>query len=176
MRTGLLIIWSLCLGIISSAQLYSTQAGKIIVNGKFKVANVTAVSNHLHIQMNYDRSEIYMQVVIPSLISDNDSLNFLLQKSGGVDVHFSGKMNINYVRTKSHPKQKFSITGILAINGKSRPFSFNAILEHFPIGNVSCNFNASFIINLNEFGVGTKPGENMVNVNFNQLVFKRPGD
>ena len=176
MRTGLLIIWSLCFGITSTAQLYTTQSGKILVNGKYNDENVAAISNHLHIKVNYDRSELYMHLEISTLVSGNDSLNRLLQKLAGADMHFSGKMNINYVQTKSHSKQNFSTTGVLSINGVSIPFSFSSVLEHFPRGNVSCNFNALFTINLNEFGVGTKPGENMVNVNFNQLVFKRPGD
>ena len=176
MRTGLIIIWVLCLGITSTAQLYSTQAGKILVNGKYKGVNVAAVSNHLHIQLNYDKAEFYMHLEISTLVSDNDSLNRLLQKLAGTDMHFTGKMNINYVQTKSHPKQNFSTTGVLSINGVSRPFSFSSVLEQFIRGNVSCNFNASFTVNLNEFAVGTKPGENTVNVNFNQLVFKRPSD
>lgn len=176
MRKGLLIIWSLCFGITSTAQLYTTQSGKILVNGKYNDENVAAISNQLHIQVNYDRSELYMYLEISTLVSGNDSLNRLLQKFAGADMHFSGRMNINYVQTKSHPKQNFSTTGVLSINGVSRPFSFSSILEHFPRGNVSCNFNALFTINLNEFGVVTKPGENMVKVNFNQLVFKRPGD
>ena len=176
MRTGLIIIWVLCLGITSTAQLYSTQAGKILVNGKYKGVNVAAVSNHLHILINYDRGEFYMHLEISTLMSDNDSLNLLLQKLAGSDMHFTGKMNINYVSTKSHPKQKFSTIGMLSINGISRPFSFLSVLEHFPRGNISCNFNASFTVNLNEFTVGTSPGESMVNVLFNQLVFKRPGE
>ena len=132
MRSGLIIIWVLCLGITSTAQLYSTQAGKILVNGKYKGVNVAAVSNHLHIQLNYDNAEFYMHLEISTLVSDNDSLNRLLQKLAGTDMHFSGKMNINYVQTKSHPKQNFSTTGVLSINRVSRPFSFSSVLEHFP--------------------------------------------
>ena len=176
MRKGLLIIWSLCFGITSTAQLYSTQSGKILVNGKYKGVGVAAVSNHLHLKVNYDNAEFYMHLEISTLVSGNDYLNRLLQKSVGTDMHFSGKMNINYVQTKSHPKQNFSTTGVLSINGVSRSFIFSSVLEHFPRGNVSCNFNASFIINLNEFGIMTEPGENIVSVKFNQLVLKRPGE
>lgn len=74
MRTGLMVIWSLCMGITSAAQLYSTQAGKILVTGKYKGVNVAAVSNHVHLQVNYDRSEIYLRLVIPTLISQTKIL------------------------------------------------------------------------------------------------------
>lgn len=45
MRTGLMVIWLLSVGITSAAQLYSTQSGKILVSGKYNGAAVAAVSN-----------------------------------------------------------------------------------------------------------------------------------
>lgn len=176
MRTGLMVIWLLSVGITSAAQLYSTQSGKILVSGKYNGAAVTAVSNHLHMQLNYDKAEMHMRLVIPTMMTDNDSLNMLLQKFAGSDAHFTGKMNINYVQTKSHPKQKFLTNGTLTINGISKAFSFTSALEHFPRGSVSCNLSAEFVINLNEFGVITQPGENKIAIRFTQLILNKPGE
>ncbi len=97
MRTGLMVIWLLSVGITSAAQLYSTQSGKILVRGKYNGATVAAVSNHLHMQLNYGKAEMYIRLVIPTMMTDNDSLNMLLQKLAGSDAHFAGKMNINFV-------------------------------------------------------------------------------
>jgi len=176
MRTGLMVIWLLCMGITSAAQLYSTQSGKILVRGKYNGAAVAAVSNHLHMQVSYDKAEMHMRLVIPTIMTDNDSLNMLLQKLAGSDAHFTGKMNISYVQTKSHPKQKFLTNGTLTINGKAKAFSFTSVLEHFPRGSVSCNLSAEFVINLDEFGISTQADENRIVIRFTQLILKKPGE
>ena len=176
MRTGLMVIWLLCMGITSAAQLYSTQSGKILVSGKYNGATIAAVSNHLHMQVSYDKAEMHMRLVIPTIMTDNDSLNMFLQKLTESEAHFSGKMNINYVQTKSHPKQKFLTNGTLTINGKAKVFSFTSVLEHFPRSSVTCNLSAEFILNLNEFGIITRADENIVAIQFTQLILKKPGE
>lgn len=176
MRTGIMVIWLVCVGLSLAAQLYSTQSGKILVSGKYNGAGVAAVSNSLQMQINYDRAEMQMRLVIPTILSDNDSLNLLLQKLSESEAHFTGKMNINYVQTKSHANQKFKTDGTLTINGMSRAFSFFSLLKHFPRGNVSCDFSAAFIIDLNDFGIITEPGENRIAIRFTQLIVKKPGE
>ena len=177
MRTGLMVIWLLSMGITSAAQVYQTQAGTILASGRYKGANGTAVSNHLFMHLNYDRAEMHLRLVIPTLLTENDSLNELLQKLAGEEFIFSGKMNIAFVQTKSHPKQKFTTHGMLFLNGINKPFSFSSILEHFPRGNSSCILSGEFIIDLKQFNIENLfPGEEKVTVKFNQLVLKRPGD
>ena len=177
MRTGLMMIWLLSMGITSAAQLYQTQSGIVQVNGRYKGASVIAVSNHLFIHLNYDRAEMHLRLVIPSLFTKNDSLNELLQSMVGRELVFTGKMNIAFVQTKSHPKQKFVTQGMLFLNGINKPFAFNSVLEHFPRGSASCILSGEFVINLEEFNVANLlPGEEKVTVKFNQLVLKKPGE
>ena len=181
MRSGLMTIWVMCflvIGISSAAQVYQTQAGTILASGKYNGAGVTVVSNHLFMHLNYDRAEMHLRLMIPSLTSTNDSLNeFLQKKIEGEELAFNGKMNIVFVQTKSHPKQKFITQGQLFLNGVSRPFSFNSVLEHFPRGNASCILSGEFVINLNEFNIGNlPPGEEKVTIKFNQILLKKPGE
>lgn len=176
MRSGLMIIWLLSMGISSTAQLYSTLSGKILAIGKYNGAAVTAVSDHLHMLVNYDKAEMHMRLVIPTIVTDNDSLNMLLQKLAGTEAYFSGKMNINYVQTKSHPKQKFLTNGKLTIKGIAKAFSFTSVLEHFPRSSISCNLSAEFVINLNDFGIHSQPGENKIAIRFTQLILKKSGE
>ena len=173
MKKGLVAIWLLCVGITSAAQVYQTRAGTIRASGRYNGANVTAVSNHLHMQINYDRAEMQMRLVIPTIMADNDSLNVLLQKLAGNEAHFTGKMNISFVQTKSHPKQKFLTSGIMMINGTAKSFSFTSTLEHYPRGSVSCVLSGEFVLNLIDFGIVTNPEENKIKVSFNQLILKR---
>jgi hypothetical protein len=180
MRLGLmaiLVIWFLISGISSAAQVYQTKSGTILASGRYRGAGVTAVSNHLFMHLNYDKAEMHLRLVIPTIITENDSLNMLLQKLAGQELVFSGKMNIAFVQTKSHPKQKFSTQGTLFLNGVNQSFSFNSVLEHFPRGNTSCILSGDFVIDLQLFKVqNLLPGEEKINVKFNQLVLKRPGE
>ena len=177
MKKGLVAIWLLCMGVSSAAQVYQTQAGNLLASGRYNGAGIAGVSNHLYMHLNYDRAEMHFRLMVSSFITKNDSLNNLLQKMVGQELVFSGKMNIAFVQTKSHPKQSFSTQGMLSLNGVSRPFSFNSVLEHFPSGNTSCILSGEFVINLNEFNVGgILPGEEKVIVKFNQLVLKKPGE
>ena len=173
MKKGLVAIWLLCVGITSAAQVYQTKAGTIRASGRYRDANVTAVSNHLHMQINYDRAEMKLRLVIPTIMTDNDSLNVLLQKLAGNEAHFTGKMNIRYLQTKSHPKQKFSTTGIMTINGIAKAFSFTSTLEHYPRGSVTCILSGEFVLNLTDFGFVTRPEEDKMKVSFSQLILKR---
>lgn len=180
MRLGLMAIsvtWFLVTGNSSAAQVYQTSSGTILASGKFRGTDLTAVSNHLFIHLNYDRAEIHLRLVIPTIKTENDSLNVLLQKLVGQELIFSGKMNIAFVQTKSHPKQKFLTQGMLILNGVSRSFSFSSVLEHFPRGRASCILTGDFVIDLKLFNVQyLLPGEEKVNLKFNQLVLKRLGE
>ena len=177
MKKEFVIIWLLCLGIASAAQVYQTQAGTILANGRYKGASVAAVSNHLLMHLNYDKAEMHLRLVIPTLFTKSDSLNELLNKLAGQELAFTGKMNIAFVQTKSHPKQKFTTQGTLFLNGIGRPFSVSSVLEHFPRGNASCILSGEFIIDLKQFNIkNLLPGEEKVTVKFNQLVLKKPGE
>ena len=163
--------------ITSAAQVYQTQAGTIQVSGRYKGASAVAVSNHLLMQLNYESAVIHLRLMIPSLFTENDSLNKLLQKLEGEELIFNGKMNIAFIQTKSHPKQKFTTQGMLFINGISKPFSFSSVLEHFPRANTSCILSGEFILDLKQFNINNlPPGEEKIKVKFSQLVLKKLGE
>lgn len=180
MRSALMaicVLWFLVRGFSSAAQVYQTQTGTILASGRYKGAGVVAVSIHLFMHLNYDKAEMHLRLVIPTLFTKNDSLNELLQKLAGQEFAFNGKMNIAFVQTKSHPKQTFATQGQVFLNGVSRPFSFNSVLEHFPRGNASCILSGEFIVDLKKFNIDNLLlGEEKVTVKFNQLVLKRPGE
>lgn len=171
------VLWFVVKGTSSAAQVYQTQAGTIQASGRYTGAGVTAVSNHLFMHLNYDKAEMHLRLMIPSFISSNDSLNELIQKMAVQELVFSGKMNITYVQTKSHPSQKFSTQGMLSLNGVSRPLAINSVLVHFPRGRASCILSGDFVVDLAQFNIANLlPGEEKVTVRFNQLVLKKPGE
>ena len=101
----------------------------------------------------------------------------MLHKLLGQELAFEGKMNIAFIQTKSHPRQKFATQGLLFLNGITRPYSFSSVLEHFPRANTSCILSGEFIIDLKQFNIkNLPPGEEKITVKFNQLVLKKSGD
>ncbi len=177
MRTGLLMIWLIGMGISSAAQLYQTQSGIVQVNGTHMGAKVLATSNHLFIHLNYNKAHMQLRLEVSTLITENDSLNELLRTLSGHVLAFDGKMNIAFIQTKSHPIQKFTTQGMLFFNGTGRPFSFNSLLEHFPRGNATCILSGEFMIDLKQFKIkNLLPGEDKVRIKFSQLVLKKPGE
>ena len=177
MRTGLMVIWFLGIGITSAAQVYQTQLGTIMATGMYKSVIVSAVSNQLLINLNYENARMRLRVMISSFVTENDSLNEMLHKLLGQELAFEGKMNIAFIQTKSHPRQKFATQGLLFLNGITRPYSFSSVLEHFPRANTSCILSGEFIIDLKQFKIkNLPPGEEKITVKFNQLVLKKSGD
>ena len=177
MRTGLIVIWFLGIGITSAAQVYQTQLGTIMATGMYKGTSVAAVSNHLFMHLNYENAQLHLRLMIPTFVTENDSLNEILHKLLGQELAFEGKMNIAFIQTKSHPRQKFATQGLLFLNGITRPYSFSSVLEHFPRANTSCILSGEFIIDLKQFNIkNLPPGEEKITVKFNQLVLKKSGD
>lgn len=177
MKKYLALIWLISLAVTSTAQFYQTQAGTIQAMGKYKGVGISAVSNYLYMYLNYEKAEIHLRVAVPTILTESDTLNQLLLTLTGQEIAFDGKMNVAFVQTKSHPKQNITVQGTLLLNGRSRAFSFNLVLEHLSRGNASCMLSGEFLIDMQQFNINTlAPGEEKVAVKFNQVVLKKSGE
>lgn len=172
----IITIWVLGMSLTSAAQLYSTRSGTLQLSGKKSGVAFTVRTNHLQVLVNYDKAEITMMLPLTTVAADNDSTVAMVKNLLVSDIHFTGKMNITQVQTNSHPKQKFLISGTLTVNSISRQFSFSAQLEHFPRGGISCNLSGKLEIDLTDFAIESRPGEQKVLLQFNQLILSRPGE
>ncbi len=153
---------------------YQTETGFIQLAGRFNNENVLAESKHLHLLLNYDNAQFQMQLAIPTILSGSDSLNAYLKKpSNDSLILFSGKMDIDYVQTKNHPKQQFKVQGIMKLNKKERPFQFTGTLEHLNGSQASCQLSGNFTLSLRDFGINTNKDESLVNVRFNEIIINR---
>lgn len=176
MKKFILFVSFLIASCFSSAQLYQTKTGLITISGLYKGNAVVAESRQLHMNLNYDKAEISMHVAVPFLVTENDTLNKLLQKMAGIELSFHGIMNGNHVHTKPHPKLQQQVSGTVTVNKVTRPFKYAATLEHFPSGNISCVLSGSFKLNLLDFGIATLPGENNVAIQFRELLLKKANE
>lgn len=161
---------------ITAQQLYQTQNGTVTLTGKFKSADVMAESKSLHMLINYDKATLQMHLPLTSFVTTNQTLSTVVQNLVGQQAQFTGKMDIRFVQTNAHPKQKFKVQGTLSINGITKSFQFTAQLEYFPRGNATCILSGNLSINLDDFKVVTEPGEHLINARFNQVVLKRVGE
>ncbi|HXL58033.1 MAG TPA: hypothetical protein VN958_17345 [Chitinophagaceae bacterium] len=110
--------------------IFKTVSAKVLLPGLYDSSSVGAESHGMYIIINYDRARIDMKMNLRSIVTTNDTLNIQIQNSPEQEFHFTGKMKLDYVRTKTHPTQKFPVDGMLTVNGISHPLSFNAILYH----------------------------------------------
>lgn len=161
---------------LADAQLYQTKAGLITVSGVYKGNAAIVESRQLHMNINYERAEMVMHVVLPLLFAGNDSLNRILERMAGSELSFHGTFNSNHIHIKPHQKLQLQIAGTVTMNKFSRPFSYAVTLEHFPNGNISCVLSGNFNLNLLDFGIPTLPGENIIVVRFRELLLKKTND
>lgn len=160
----------------ASSQIYQTRDGIITISGKYRGASLIAESGQLHMNLNYDRGEMTMHVAVPLLITENDSLNYILRKMEGSELLFRGTLSNSHLHTKPHQRFKQQVSGGVTINNVTRPFKFLTVLEHFPSGDINCVLTGNFVLNLPDFGIPVLPGENKISISFKELILKKLRD
>lgn len=158
------------------AQVFKAVPAKVYVTGEIDSGTIGGESHGMYIILNYDRALIDVKMHLHSIITTDDRLNYQIQNSPDQLFHFSGKMKLDYVRTKTHPTQRFGIDGMLAINGIAHPESFNAVLFHIAnSGEAACKLSGKIIVDVRKYIHNTSfPGLNKkVVINFSQIVLKK---
>lgn len=161
------------------AQVFRTSSAKVSLSGLYDSTAVDGESRSMYINLNYDRAQTDMKMNLRSILTTNDTLNSQIQNSPDQLFHFTGKMKLDYVRTKSHPTQKFRVDGMLTVNNISHPLSFNAVLYHIAnSGDAACKLSGQMLIDISKYfpGASFNRFDNKVLLSFSQIVLKRPGE
>lgn len=161
------------------AQIFKTVSAKVSLSGLYDSISVGGESHQMFILISYDKAQMDMKMNLRSILTTNDSINQQIQSSPDQVFHFTGKMKLDYVRTKTHPTQKFRVDGTLTINNISYPFSFNAVLYHIAnSGDAACKLSAQMLIDISKYfpDVSFNHVDNKVVLSFSQIVLKRPGE
>jgi hypothetical protein len=172
----LVLVFGLTISVYSQAEVYSTTNGKVkistVVNGKV----ITATSNNLIVSLDYRTAMFEIKLDLSSLKTNIDSLNTLFSKYRSVLIESKGKMGINYIDTKAHPKQNFKAGLTLNKPLKTSEILGSGSLTH--IGGIySCILNLNFQINLNSLAIELPfKGANKINVQILQTILKRESD
>ncbi len=120
-----------------------------------------------------------MKMNLRSILTTNDALNYQIQNSPEQIFHFTGKMKLDYVRTKTHPTQKFPVNGMLTINDISHPLSFNAVLYHIAnSGDAACKLSGQMIIDINKYILNQSLNrlDKNIALSFSEIVLRKPGE
>lgn len=161
------------------AQVFKTVAAKVSLSALYDSIHVDAESHQMYILLNYDRAQMDMKMSLHSIITTIDTLNNQIQNSPEQVFHFTGKMKLDYVRTKTHPTQKFPVDGVLTINNISHPLSFNAVLYHIAnSGDAACKLSGQMNIDLSKYfpDVSFNHFQSKVVLSFSQIVLQKPGE
>lgn len=161
------------------AQVFKTVSAKVSLSGLYDSISIGGESHGMYIILNYDRALMDMKMSLRSIITTNDTLNFQIQNSPEKIFHFTGKMKLDYVRTKTHPTQKFRVDGMLTLNNISHPLTFNAALYHIAnSGDAACKLSGQIVIDISKYFADASFNrfDNKVVLSFSQIVLKRPGE
>lgn len=159
------------------AQVFKTVAAKVSLAGLYDSMPVGAESHGMYILINYDRAQIDMKMNLRSILTTSDTLNSRIRHSADQVFHFSGKMKLDYVRTKTHPTQKFPVDGILTVNGISHPLSFTAVLYHIAnSGEAACKLSGQIMIDMTKYAPGLNRFNKNIVLSFTEIVLRKPGE
>ncbi len=122
---------------------YTTSNGLIVFTATIDDQPVIYASDELQVTLNYQTAEIEFELDKNNLRADN---GFILQLFKPRVLRFNGKLGIDYIRTESHPVQKFLVEGTLSSSSNDQfDIHGQGTLSHLysQSGN-SCLLNLSF--------------------------------
>jgi len=156
-------------------QILGARDGHIQVWGKHRDTSLVAESHDLKMKLNYETAEVEFRVAMKTFTGNCDSFNTLARARPELELVFQGKMDLPFVSTQDHPLQTFKIEGLLNLNGKERPVTFDATLRHLFAGTVACQLSANFSFLLSDFnpGLPQQGFDDRVQVKLNETLMKR---
>lgn len=161
------------------AQIFKTVFAKVLLSGLYDSVPVGGESHQMYILINYDKAQMDMKMNLRSIVTSDDTLTRQIQNYPVAEFHFAGKMKLDYVRTKTHPTQKFRVDGMLTINEITHPFSFMATLYHISnSGDIACKLSGQMMIDISKYipeATFNHFDKNVI-LSFTQIVMKRYGE
>jgi hypothetical protein len=91
---------------------------------------------------------------------------------------YEGKLGVEYIMTKKHPKQQFDVSGTLSCAHNEKDIRGSGRLEHIEAELYSCVLTMSFEMSLSETNLEIQlPGlEDPFRISIMQIVLKRDTD
>ncbi len=158
-----------------SQNYYQLTNGPVRVSAIYHDSLIIAEINQLYFLFIYETNEVYFELPVSSLISNNDTVNMMLQRDKTSEVIFKGKIITEYDITKDHNPLEVNIEGNLEINNKSMPYTFKAFITHLTTTAASCNLSANINIDIKKYFSDEKRFVSFrdVNIIFRELILKR---
>lgn len=138
-------------------EVFSTNNGIIVIKGSLDSTEINLISNNLVVLLNYETADINFKINLQKLKSNKKDTTFaILNKS----LEFTGKLGIEYINTKGHPVQKFTLEGSMDIDNNSANLWGEGSLEHlYSGGSMACLLNLNFFLEKGKVAV-LFPGHN----------------
>jgi len=161
-----------------SQDIYGTTNGIIEVSGVWNGNNLVATSHQLQVDLNYETAEIKMKLDKSTLRTGIDSLDNLLRALRGDLLTYDGKLGVDFIMTKKHPKQQFDVSGTLSCVHNENDVQGSGRLEHIEAELYSCVLTMSFEMSLSETNLEIQllGLEDRFRISIMQIVLKRDTD
>lgn len=173
---SLLIIAIFIINQLQGQMIYQTSKGHLLISVVTSDFIIQKHFDKLRLSLNYENarlswiiddvtSEAISETIHPKSKDINENLlktenenfndNILLSVFGTPSIEFIGELNIDFIKTTSHPPQQFNIEGILTMGKIRKQVKGIGLITHIEAGQFACMLEVTFpslIINSNYDG------------------------
>ncbi len=131
-----------------SQEYYQTSKGHLMLSVISKDHIIQKHFDNLYINIDYQNAKISWTIkdINSKAISETsyqiiDSIPEGLSLSsifGSHTLEYTGKLNLEYIKTESHPPQPFIIEGILKMGEQQKPVKGSGLITHTETGDYAC--------------------------------------
>jgi hypothetical protein len=138
------------LNYIFAQKVFLTKKGEVIASSKYLDTMITAKSNDLLIQLDYENARVKMTFKLNTFKTGVDSLDEQIKSISLNELYFDGKLGIDLISTKRHLTQKFDFNGNLYTKSVKTVITGKGELEHISENNeiVACMLWLAFKLDI----------------------------
>ena len=156
MRKTLLGLFALitCMSVAFGQQdIFYTRNATLTLNGKLNDEAIRLQATDLNVALNYETAEMIVRFPVNCLVSDVDSVNYILSQSDA-EIVFDSQLGIHFINAADTQNLNFGLEGWLIINGRDRIWLCgNGELHNINNPNYEAMFGMTMALNLNDLNL-----------------------
>lgn len=143
---------------VTQSNLYSSRNATFQMSGRYMEKLLVGQSNDLSVSLDYETTEMNLRINLNTIDFNIDSIStkFNLENT---EVTFIGELSLDFINTKSHPPQKFTVKGWLESDNNKHIINSDGELYHInDSGDFVCMLTLTTKLNLKTLGINIPPG------------------
>ena len=157
-------------------EVYGTNTGNLKIIAVVDDTLLRARTDNLIVIINYQTAEFELILDKSELMTENDSLNTILERKRGERISMTGHFDLPFIKREKHPPIETEFTAYLSTDEARNPIQGTARFEYLFNGRYSDMLTMNFIIDVRRTGIPiTLPGlEPKVEIEIRKAVLNNP--